>query len=347
MMKKYLLSLLITVGMLLITCGEEPPEEFYEGTPEDSAAIYALLEDYPKLLETINGFIETYTAVEDMEDIIWAVNDSFFKGDSIILQQLVDSSALLLTDSSRFTDLWFTKDTSCTVYLRDTFMVTAQFHYSELQSGYFFYPPGDTTTVLDTVMVNQTPGDTSKPITGEGERLIFFEPIRDPEIDSLGDTVWVIRDPMEWVLKRISYGNYYYPNRGAELPGITNVVLQVGDEVPDTIYASSSVDTFPGHAMNRLRSIDSLLTYAAGDTLEIDVAIGAPLDGDSVAVFASCNGDARVELADGSGEIVLSGSGIVNLYIEMIRIEAYFYITPDKGYVARVWLIPINLGGTQ
>jgi hypothetical protein len=347
MMKKYLLSLLIAAGMLLITCGEEPAEEFYEGTPEDSTAIFDLLADYPELLETIDGFIETYTAVA-MDNIVWGVNDSFYKGDSEIVKQLVDSSALALSDSSRFTDLWFTKDTTCTVYLRDTFTVTAQFHYSELQTGYFFYAPGDTTTVLDTVIVDQTPGDTSKTITGEGERLIFFEPIRDPEVDmETGDTIWVIREPMEWVLKRISYGRYYYPDRGQELPGITTVVLQVGDEDPDTIYSSSSVDTFPGHAMNRLRSIDSLLTYNAGDTLEIDVAIGAPLDGDSVSVFASCDGDTRMELADGSGEIVLSGSGIVNLYIEVIHNEGYYYITPDKGYLARVWLIPINLGGTQ
>jgi hypothetical protein len=347
MMKKYLLSLLIVAGMLIITCGEEPPEKFYEGTPEDSAAIYALLDSFPELLNTIDGFIAIFTAV-DQEDIEWGVNDSFFKGDSIMEKQLVDSCALALSDSSRFTDLWFTRDTSCTVYLRDTFTVIDSVHYSETQSGYYFYPPGDTMPVLDTVMVDQTPGYRAKTFTGEGERLIFFEPIRDPEIDmETGDTVWVIREPMEWVLKRISYGRYYYPNRGTEVPTITSVVLQAGDEDPDTIFPSSDVDTFPGHAMNRLRSIDSLLIYAADETLSIDVGIGLPLDGDSVSVFASCNGDTRVELRNGSGEIVLSGSGIVNLYIEMMNNDGYYYVTPDRGYIASVWLIPIKIGGTQ
>jgi len=346
-MKKYLLSLLIVAGMLIITCGEEPPEKFYEGTPEDSVAIYALLDSFPELLETIDGFIAIFAAV-DQAAIVWTVNDSFFKGDSTTVKQRVDSCALALSDSSRFTDLWFARDTTCTVYLRDTFTVIDSVHYSETHTGYYFYPSGDTTTILDTVMINQTPGYRAKTITGEGERLIFFEPIREQEIDmETGDTIWVIQEPMQWVLKRISYGRYYYPDRGVELPGIVNVVLQAGDEDPDTIFSSSDVDTFPGHAMNRLRSIDSLLTYAAGETLEIDVSIGAPDDGDSVSVFASCNGDTRVELGDGSGEIVLSGSGIVNLYIEMLYNEAYYYVTPDRGYIARVWLIPINIGGAQ
>jgi len=48
-MKKSLLSLLMIVGMLLITCGNEPPEEFYNGTPEDSTAIQTLLDNNPEL----------------------------------------------------------------------------------------------------------------------------------------------------------------------------------------------------------------------------------------------------------------------------------------------------------
>jgi hypothetical protein len=51
-------------------------------------------------------------------------------------------------------------------------------------------------------------------------------------------------------------------------------------------------------------------------------------------------------LPGGSGGVLLTGSGIVNLYIEVINDLTYYYVVPDKGYDAAVWLIPINIGGT-
>lgn len=344
-MKRYLLSLLIIVGMFIITCGEKPPDEYYEGTPEDSAAIFALLDNNPELLLTIDGFIDTYIALQQ-DGIAWPLADSFFKGDSTTVKQQVDSCALQLSDSTRFTDLWFTKDTTCTVYIIDTFTVLSLMHYVERQTGYYFYN-GDTMTDLDTVMVDPTAGDDDKEITGEGVRHIFFEPKKEADVDlETGDTVWVIIEPIEWELKKISYGAYYYPNRGGDIPTVGNVVLEASGGEPDTIVSSSS-DSLPGHAMNRLRSIDSLLTYADGETLSIDVTIYTPTDVDSASFYASCNGAGRVELPRGSGDIVLTGSGIVNLYVEVVVDNGYVYVLPDKGYDATVWLIPINIGGTQ
>ena len=344
-MKRYLLSLLVIVGMFIITCGEKPPDEFYEGTPEDSAAIFALLNANAELLQTIDGFIDTYIFFAQ-GGISFAMGDSFFKGDSVITKQLVDSCALAFSDTARYTDLWFARDTTCTVYLFDTFTVISEMHFIERQEGHFF-PGDDTTTILDSVAVIDTAGYYSKNITGEGTRHIFFEPVKEAEIDQeTGDTIWVILQPITWELKKISYGAYYYPNRGGDAPVVSYVVLQSSGAGTDTIWASSSVDTFPGHAMNRLRSIDSLLTYTDGETLSVEVSIFTPTDPDSASYFASCDGANRVELPGGSGGVLLNGSGIVNLYIEVVNDLTYYYVVPDKGYDAAVWLIPINIGGT-
>jgi len=248
---------------------------------------------------------------------------------------------------ARYTDLWFTRDTTCTVSLFDTFTVISEMHFIERQEGHFYYD-GDTTTILDTVIVIDTAGYYSKNITGEGTRHIFFEPVKEAEIDQeTGDTIWVIPQPIEWELKKISYGPYYYPNKGGDVPVVSYVVLQSSGAGPDTIWASSYIDTFPGHAMNRLRSIDSLLTYTDGDTLlSVEVSISIPTDPDSASYFVSCDGSNRVELPSGSGDVLLTGSGIVNLYIEVINDLGYYYVVPDRGYDATVWLIPINIGGT-
>ncbi len=343
-MKKYLLSLLAIAGILVITCGNEPPEGFYEGTPEDSAAILALLDENPELLQTIDLFNSSsnplpYTAI-DLDQIGFIIEDSVFLGDSVLIKQHVDSCRLSFSDTSRFVDLWFARDTTCTVYLIDTFNLIADMHFDQVQKGYYFW--FDDSVWIDTVVVIDTVDYFTKNMSATGDRHIFFEPVRDQVVNEEGDTVWAIRDPKEWVLKRISYGTYYYPDAGADNPYIVNVVLTPSAAAPETVYFSAP-DTLFHHAMDRLIHIDSLLVFTAGETLDVDVTLRADFSADTLSTFVSCAGQNRVELPNASGSVVLEGSGIVNLYIEVIQPDSYFYVVPDKGYVATVLLIPIRI----
>jgi hypothetical protein len=345
-MKKYLLSLLIIVGMLIITCGNEPPESYYEGTPEDIAAIEELLEQYPELIRTVDLFVTGYVELP-LDAVQFPVADSYFKGDSTIVKRHVDSCEVGLDDTTRVIDMWFARDTTCTVYLYDTFTATAYMHVDEKHTGFYFWPPGDTTTILDSVYVDYTPYDTNKAITGEGLRHIFFEPVREPQYDEeSGDTIMVIKEPFEWVLRSMSYGTYYFPNSGADVPYILMLRLRpLSTGVPDTIFYTNYDTLYPGHSMNKFRSPDSLLEYADGETLLVQASITGTILSTDCECFASCNGTNRSWLDEGEGNLVVSGNSgdVVNIFIEAIVNDAYFYEKPDKGYNATIWLIPIRI----
>ena len=345
-MKRYFLSLLIIAGIfILTTCGNEPPAAFYDGTPEDSAAIDSLLFANPVFLQTIDVFTSEYVALA-LAAVNFGIADSYFQGDSIIVKLHVDSCALTFSDTARFIDFWFAKDTTCTVYLYDTFTAISETHAYLRYTGYYYWD--DTLNDLDTVMVDVAPFYSTKIITGNGSRLIFFEPLREAVEDpETGDTVMAIKEPMEWVLKRIAHGTYSYPNKGADgVPVIDQVILKSNiTEKTDTIWATNYDTTFTGHAMNRFKSIDSLLEYEPGETLQVKVVGNALVPDTHCVFFASCNKANRAALPLGAGQVLLSGSGIVNLYIEMIAKDVYYYLTPEKPYNSTIWLISIKIGG--
>ena len=345
-MKRYLPGLLIIAGIfILTTCGNEPPAAFYDGTPEDSAAIFTLLTNNSDLTKTSDAFTDQYIALA-LAAVNFGISDSYFQGESTIVKQHADSCGLKLTDSTRFIDLWYAKDTTCTVTLFDTFTVFSKTHADFKYTGYYYYD--DTINKLDTVIVSATPFYDSVAITGNGSRLIFFEPLREAVEDpETGDTVMAIKEPMEWVLKRIAHGTYSYPNKGADgVPVIDQVILKSNiTEKTDTIWATNYDTTFTGHAMNRFKSIDSLFEYAPGETLQVKVVGNALVPDTHCVFFASCNKANRAALPLGTGQVLLSGSGIVNLYIEMIAKDVYYYLTPEKPYNSTIWLISIKIGG--
>ncbi len=344
-MKRYLLSLLVGAGVLFITCGNEPPEGFYNGTPQDDSLIQAQLDAHPEFLNTVDQFVENYIPFT-MPSVDFPGVDSYFRVDSPLVKQHIDSCALSISDSSRFADFWYAKDTTCTVYLWDTFSVISKMHEDIRYVGHYdsvIIDPGTGETLamklktMDTI-INPGPGTAyqTKNIVGEGTRLIFLEPKRD----SVNNLI----EPREWVLKRVSYGIYYFPNRGGVVASIYNVVFYNENlGISDTVWYSSYDTTYTGHAMNRLRAVDSLLTYPANETLFARVSISpAELQNDYF-YFVSLGGQKRVQLVDGTGSFVITGQGIENLYIEAVAKDSYYYVTPNKGYSAVVWLIPVRV----
>jgi hypothetical protein len=350
-MKRCLAYLLVIASFIFINCGNEPPKDFYDGTPADDSAIVNLLNANPDLLETADLYDPLIIGI-NLPAVSFPVADSYYRTTDPIIKQHVDSVALEMTATTRFQDLWYTKDTACTVYLWDTFTVIGSIHWDKKYSGHYdsliIGPSGDTLRQLKTINIDTVGGMAEiSGIQAEGTRHLFFQPVRDstkPETLD-GKIVYPIKDPREWQLKRISYGSYYFPNRGAERPTILDVILQSGTRY-DTIY-SSNIDTlYPGHVMNRFRSVDSLLQYGSGDsvTVTIDLSTLSPIAAGNCTFYAVFNSE-RKQLANGAGTVVLSATaaGIYNFYIEVVANDALYYIDPVKDYQASIWLIPFEI----
>jgi hypothetical protein len=334
MMKRRFLGLLVIAGLCFVTCGNEPPPDFYEGTPEDDAKINALLDVDTlgaRLLVTDDQFVTQYSAMT-LPAVTFPQSDSFFRVDSPLVKVFVDSIADALGEFLRFKDLWYAKDTSCTVRLFDTFDVSGMIHVNTRYTAHFDLPEttatGDTIWRIGTTDIDATPVDDYEDYVGEGVRFIFLEPERSDG---------AIIEPFNWILKRISYGTYYFPARGAAIPVIDNVVL--GE---DTVYARNTDSLFTGHAMNRLKHIDSLLSYTDGTMLDVEVALDGDIGADECVFFAS-SGDGWEQLIGGTGTLTVTGSGITNLYFKVITRESYYYYFPNRGYFAVAWLIPVRI----
>ena len=335
-MNKSLLSLLMIVGMLLITCGNEPPEEFYNGTPEDSTAIQTLLDNNPELLITEDMFDTDLIAIT-LPNVDFVVSDSYFRVDSTIIKQHVDSCGFIDITRNLNYDFWFAKDTTCTVYMRDTFEVSSYMHWDARHTGHYFWA-GNTDPALDTVFIDSAGGTFSLTAPGNGYRIIFFD-----------------YDGSDWELKRVSYGTYDFPAAGTDVPGIEKIVLVFDDGTRDSIIDHHpSYDTlYTGHTMARFRHIDSLLVIDYADLtsdsmLFIQTTLGFGTITDTmVQWFASIGGENRIWLDGGIGNLKITGSGVTNLFIECVVSSGYYYVLPEGEYKAEVWLVPVRIGGLQ
>jgi len=353
-MKKYLLNLLIIVGICIVACGNEPPEDFYEGTPEDIAAIDALLADADNsiLLVTEDMFEDAYDSLA-MAALAFIPSDSFMRDDTFMVKHYLDQCATDLVTRNDTLDYWFAKDTTCTVYVIDTFDVMSLMHATvEYTAHYDLAIAESTITNIDTTVtpwdtiwsdpdtvgwrigtvdIDSTPYDDTSDLVGNGKKIIFFD-----------------YEDGNWELKRISYGEYNFPAFSTEIPDINTIILTRENGDADTIIASSTDSLYTGHCMNRFRAIDSLLEYDAGEILfvEITLRFGATVAVGDCELFASCGG-ARVNLGYNGDSLVLTGEGITNLCFEAVLNETYYYVFPQKEYKAQVWLIPVNIGGAQ
>ncbi|MCW3986687.1 MAG: hypothetical protein NWE87_00060, partial [Candidatus Bathyarchaeota archaeon] len=251
-------------------------------------------------------------------------------------------------------DYWFAKDTTCTVYVIDTFEVMSLMHADIKYTGHYdsahveidtiidtLVTPWDTTFIVDTLTwrigttdIDSTPYDDTSDVIGNGKRIIFFD-----------------YEDGNWELKRISYGEYNFPAYSTEIPDIDRIILTHSGGA-DTIIASSYdtliTDTTGQHVMDRFRAIDSLLEYDAGEILFVEITLrpGASVEAGDCEFFASCEG-ARVNLGYTGNSLALTGQGITNLCFEAVLNETYYYVLPQKEYKAQVWLIPVNIGGAQ
>ncbi len=349
-MKRRFLSLFIIIGLfILVNCGNEPPEDFYAGSTEDSIAITASLTAHPELLMTEDMFVTDWVPVA-FGAVEFFDEDQYYRNIDSIVKQRVDMVKFSdLEEMTRYTDLWFARDTTCTVTLYDTFAVQCSLRYIERHIGYYFWQ-GDTGIELDTIIVSYDTGYDALDLDCVGKRVIFFDVTREPVWDEEEqETVMAVVEPREWILKRISYGNYEFPEPGSSVPQLAQVDLDDGENTYTIVESSyDTLDT--GHVMNRFRSIDSLLVFDNDDTLATELTVYTVVPGSLLVFLGSAGGGNRTEftgLHSGTGNLVVSGSGITNLYFEAVADEAFYYVVPRKDYAANVWLIPVNIGGAR
>lgn len=348
-MKRKFLSLLVVAGLFIfLTCGNEPPEGFYEGSSEDSVAIFGLLDDNPALTLTEDMFVSDWVPVA-FGAVEFFDEDEYYRNEDSIIKQLVDMVKFSDATMTRYTDLWFARDTTCTVTLYDTFAVQCSLRYIERHIGYYFWD-GDTGIELDTIIVHTDTAFDVLDLDAVGKRVLFFDVVRDPVWDEEeAETVYAVREPREWLLERISYGDYDFPQPGSDVPLIAQVDIDDGENTY-TIVESSYDDTASGHIMNRFRSIDSLMGFSNGDSLGIEISVYNVVPGSLDVFFASVGGGGRTEITglhSGTGTVVASGTGITNLFFEVVADEVFYYVLPAKEYSANVWLIPVNIGGAR
>lgn len=362
-MKRYIPYLLLIVSVLVINCGNEPPDEFFEGTPADDSLINGLLEANPLLLSTNKMFYPTYIPTSIDTGIEFIVVDQYYRTDDSIIKQHVDQCSYELTDTARFKDLWYAKDTTCTVYLWDTFTFIVNVHWDQRKIGLYDSFVVDTLTgdtlyrMLKTIRTDNTGGDVEMiGLAGEGLRHIFFDAKRStvPETLESGEVRYPVLDPREWELKRISYGSYYFPDRGAERPLMYRVILTLGTRV-DTISSSNTDTLYHGHVMNRFRHIDSLLEYTAAELANDSIRVVFSLDpyltdtAKSYSFYVTANDVRKSGPASGttagSAYLNLAGlaAGIHNVYFEVVMNDAFEYVLPAKDYAATAWLVPIRI----
>jgi hypothetical protein len=94
--------------------------------------------------------------------------------------------------------------------------------------------------------------------------------------------------------------------------------------------------------MNRFKHIDSLLAFDDSTQVEVEVTLGGTIAASNCSFFAS-NGANWVELTNGEGTLMITGSGITNLYFKVVTDVSYSYYFPDPGYFGIAWLIPVRI----
>jgi len=355
-LRRYLFVAIVVLSIsMVVSCEEpewytqDPPPAFFEGTPEDSAAIVGILtNNYPELLITSEFFNDILDSVGLPAIEIYG-SEMFFDVDSPLIKQHVDSCGLSLVNTplEHVWDLWFSKETTGTVYLLDTFDFSLSLHADQKIVAHYdsaVVIGSDTSWMIGTIDTFNVPYYAERlGLVGDGRRLILFDVVRDwiEDPEHPGDTVYAVLDPRQWFLSKLSYGRYCFPTVSSDIPGIDRIVFARQNGLNDTILSSCYDTLYSGHVMNRFRAIDSLLEYTSGDSIMVTIILSGPLDESDCSFFMTIGDGARMNIAPAGSEVELAGDGITNIYVEVVANDFYYYVNPEKSYKATLWLIPV------
>ncbi len=344
----YLAGLALT--LFIATCGTEPPPAMWSGTPEDSTEVdgliaanasYFVSDGFPFAKDSMKLAKPLYDSMQRVPLL-----ERVFGLDSVAVRYIADSLGLEMKRTSRNQRFQFTRDTTVTVTVFDSFEVDMNYHAAKVCSLFYFkdtcsisnpYKP-----VLDSV--NSWPANINltKSFKRSVARTYLF-------FDSVGGA---------WRLAKFTPTIINFPSVDSA-PQINQVRF--------TLYGSTRIDTIRYSttdnklkAMNILRPLDSVLTYKPGDSIQIFVR--TDYDGQNADagyyIFYGHLGSIHDHLEEDYGPLVGSiqyngifyvkfdTPGYKRLYVQVVDTRSFYVSNQQntkKDFYSTIWVIPIRV----
>ncbi|HIE05807.1 MAG TPA: hypothetical protein EYP58_03295 [bacterium (Candidatus Stahlbacteria)] len=347
----------LLVAIFLFQCTEEPPEEPYQGTAEDSAAIRSLIGEIDTVWLSATIFDEEKKESDTLTfgafdwDTVVNVNDPLWKPDKEAITESVrikvhpKKFGRKVVDCTPETTLVFGIDTTCTVYLDYSFEGYVLLEIDELCS--LFYrrdTAGDTFLVdLDTFVFVTVTEDFDKKLRGSSRQAIHFD-----------------KKDGVWQLERMSGITEYTPVIDSALP-ISKLIIKTA-LTSDTIYERQDPTlTPPRLGMNQLFLLDSLVTVSVDEevTFEFITGIGMALSIDPLfwRIYIHLGTERILDTAITKGYIegnlsatfkhTFTDTGIKVLTFEALDANVGYYVglaqEPNYGHFSTIWRVPIRV----
>ncbi len=332
--------------LLLMTCGTEPPPPLWGGTTDDSLAIEELIKSNETYYSTGNFNItkdsiklnptlyDTISRVPFMEQV--------FTTDSVALRYVPDLLGLTIDNSKtkRNKDFIFTRDTTCTVVIIDSFTFDLSCHVIKACSLIYFRdtcsPTNPRKPLIDSVKVVNVSFDHTKQFSrGVAKTYLFF--------DSVGGS---------WRFAKLSPTIINSPATDS-IPTVNNIkIYSLTSTRIDTVYYQTTNDSL--RAMNRLHPLDSVLTYRLGDSLKFEINTSYTTNEGGWFVFYGHYEDQHKQLEQIVGTTTYNGylylkpttPGYKRVYLQMLDTRS-FYVPNTQNYkrdfYSTIWVIPIKV----
>ncbi len=300
----------VIIGILLFfinSCTKEPPPPPWEPSSEDTTAIMNLLEENQDIIYSL-GFLE-----KEKVELPGVIED--YVKDNISMERYIPYGFFRnITDSiHKDTMILSPFDTTLEVEIIDSLKGTIEIYIDKV------YRKGDSTpTSIDTTF--------EKSFEAEVWRRAFFE--RD--------------DEGNWILSKITGGAKMDIPNIQDAPVVFRVILSHSGG-KDTIYYRPDTTTY---GVERLYSVDSLISVKAGDTVEIE-SFWTALDPergfnviDTTVKYFVIDGKHYI-YSDTTKKFVFTEPGLKKIYFEAIIYHVFVY--PKESLKASMIAIPIKV----
>jgi hypothetical protein len=361
------LGLPLVVAVLFFGCGRVPPEAFWEPSAEDSAAIQAVIDEH--LADFLTGF-DKISAPESLKiEGLIVIDTSLTSEQGTRLEQEMEENpyrqrfrvdalqhVFEKTDQGGYffeQTLYahldtLREDTFCTVLFVESIPGYLDMHVYEytqyLRDTLIFPSPGETLVlrVFNDTMFTDTSFKLQKEFLAHTSNGFFLQ-----------------KDGGEWMLKKTMGGSRFYTPNPNDAPYLLWLYLkEYRAEETDTIHLRP--DTLES-GIQRLYTADELPTYAAGETLQVQISPWTDVpDAD---FYAYLDGK-RYDFTNATTSRIIPlpadiEPGIHRLYVEQTPIPVYYEASgkpfeqreegdKEEGrYVSAVWGIAINIEGGE
>lgn len=339
---------ILTISLLLFTCGTEPPAPLWTGSKEDTTAVENLVtanESYyvSSLFASTKDSIKLqYQLYIDTSRV--PLMEKVFTVDSIAERYVPDLLGFKLDNSRRRQKLVFTRDTSCTVTIIDSFEASIEYHVAQLCSLFYFRDTLPDTSaykpLLDSVRRLSVSFDFTKSFKrGEAKTYLFFD------YDSATG----------WTFEKMTPTVISFP-APESVPSVNDVkIYLINSTRIDTVFYSTTNNKLK--AMNLFRPLDSVLTFKTGDSVKIEVHTYYGANEAGFYVFYGHYGTTHKQLEDkwnsvppdfynGTWYLKFDSPGNKRIYLQMLDTRSFYIPNTQhakKDFYSTIWIIPVKV----